>query len=271
MESMMNATVGIVGGGGWLGGAIAECGLSAGVLSASRLIVSSRSARGDRYARWPAVTWTSDNAELARRSQIVILSVRPQQFGALSLDLEGKLVISVMAGVAMATLERRLNAERVVRTMPNAAAEIGRSYTPWVASERATSTDRAFVTALFSSCGEQDEVQTERQLDYLTGLSGSGPAFPALLAKAMLQHAQESGIPEHVATKAVRGVICGATPLMDSDAFNPAETVETFIEYRGTTAAGLSAMIEAGLPQAVGSGLSAADAAAANMAAGNDV
>lgn len=267
----MGVTVGIIGGGGWLGGAIAERGLSAGVLSASSLVVSARSARGDRYARWPEVTWTSDNAELARRSDVVILSVRPQQFGELSLDLDGKLAISVMAGVSTATLRRRLNAKRVVRTMPNAAAEIGRSYTPWLASEHVTAADRALVTALFSSCGEQDEVETERQLDYLTGLSGSGPAFPALLAKAMLQHAQQSGIPEHVAVKAVRGVICGATPLMDRDSFNPAETVETFIEYRGTTAAGLSAMIEAGLPESVGSGLRAAATAASDMAARNDV
>jgi pyrroline-5-carboxylate reductase len=267
----MNGTVGIIGGGGWLGGAIAERGLSAGVLSASSLIVSGRSSRGDRFAQWPEVTWTSDNAELARRSEIVILSVRPQQFKEVSLDLHGKLAISVMAGVSMATLQRRLNSGRVVRTMPNAAAEIGRSYTPWVASERVTSADRAFVTALFSSCGGQDEVETERQLDYLTGLSGSGPAFPALLAKAMLQHAQESGIPEHVATKAVRGVICGATPLMDKDPFDPTGTVETFIAYQGTTAAGLSAMIEAGLPDSVSSGLTAAAAAAADMAAKNDV
>ncbi len=263
----MGAVVGIVGGGGWLGGAIAEQGLSAGVLSASSLIVSARSARGDRLARWPQVTWTPDNAELARRSDVVILSVRPQQFGALFLDLEGKLVISVMAGVSMATLRRRLNAGRVVRTMPNAAAEIGRSYTPWVASNRVGPADRAFVAALFSSCGEQDEVESEAQLDYLTGLSGSGPAFPALLAKAMLDHARARGIGDQVAIRAVRGVLCGATPLMDGGAFDPTATVETFIEYAGTTAAGLSAMIAAGLPAAVGIGLDAAEAAAVEMAA----
>ncbi|MDW6024220.1 NAD(P)-binding domain-containing protein [Mesorhizobium sp. BAC0120] len=205
----MNGTVGIIGGGGWLGGAIAERGLSAGVLSASSLIVSGRSPRGDRYVQWPEVTWTSDNADLARRSEIVIVSVRPQQFGKVSLDLKGKLAISVMAGVSMATLRRRLNSDRVVRAMPNAAAEIGRSYTPWLACEHVTTADRAFVTALFSSCGEEDEVETERQLD--------------------------------------------------------------FIDYRGTTAAGLSAMISAGLRDAVGSGLRAAATAAADMAAGNDV
>src|SRR5262245_25141187 len=109
----MMATVGIIGGGGWLGGAIAERGLGAGVLTASALTISGRSPRGEHLARWPEVTWTADNAELARRSDIVIVSVRPEQFGALALDLAGKLVISVMAGVSTATLQRKLNADRV--------------------------------------------------------------------------------------------------------------------------------------------------------------
>jgi pyrroline-5-carboxylate reductase len=267
----MNTTVGIIGGGGWLGGAIAERGLSAGVLSAPSLVVSGRSPKGDRFARWPEVAWTSDNADLARRSEIVILSVRPEHFGELGLDLQGKLVVSVMAGVSMATLQRKANSDRVVRTMPNAAAEIGRSYTPWVSSERVSIGDREFITALFSSCGDQDEVESERQLDYLSGLSGTGPAYPALLAKALLQHARDSGIPEHVATKAVRGVICGATPLMDNESFNPTDTVETFIAYRGVTAAGLSAMVDSGLPESVSSGLVAASAAAIEMAVKYDV
>jgi pyrroline-5-carboxylate reductase len=257
--------VGIVGGGGWLGGAIAEQGLAAGVLTSSAVIVSGRSPRGERFARWPDLVWTSDNADLAQRSEIVILSVRPEDFGGLGLDLQGKLVISVMAGVSMATLHRKVNSDRIVRSMPNAAAEIGRSFTPWIASTQVTPADRAFVAALFSACGEQDEVETEQQLDYLSGLSGTGPAYPALLAKALLQHARDSGISEHVARKAVRGVI-SASSLMDDDAFDPAQTVSAFMAYRGVTAAGLAAMVEKGLPDAVGSGLDAAARAAAAMA-----
>lgn len=265
----MTANVGIIGGGGWLGGAIAEKGLAAGVLPSSALIVSGRSPRGGRFASWPDLRWTCDNTDLANRSDIVILSVRPENFGDLDLDLRGKLVISVMAGVSMATLHRKANADRIVRSMPNAAAEIGRSFTPWLASGGVTAADRAFVAAFFSACGEQDEVETEQQLDYLSGLSGTGPAYPALLAKALLQHATDSGIPERVARKAVRGVI-SASGLMDNDAFDPAETVRTFMDYRGVTAAGLAAMVEAGLPNAVGSGLRAAAQAAAAMAATND-
>lgn len=266
----MSVTVGIVGGGGWLGSAIAEKGLGAGVLNASSLVVSSRSRRGDRLAPWPEVTWTSDNAELARRSGIVILSVRPEQFGQLELDLQDRLVVSVMAGISMATLHRTTRSDRIVRAMPNAAAEIGRSYTPWFASSRVAEEDRLFVAALFSSCGEHDEVESEQQLDYLSGLSGTGPAYPALLANAMLDHARRAGIAEQVAIKAVRAVICGATLLMDNDAFDPAGIVEAFAAYRGVTAAGLAAMIESGLPESVGAGLSAAAAATATMAKAYD-
>ena len=261
----MSATVGIIGGGGWLGGAIAERGLSEGVLSETALIVSSRSPRGKRLADYPGVTWTADNAELARRSDVVILSVRPEQFGDLALDLRGKLVISVMAGISMATLERKVKADRIVRSMPNAAAEIGKSYTPWFASKGTSAADRAFIVALFSSCGEHDEVEAEHQIDFLTGVSGPGPAYPALLAKALLHHAKASGIPAHIATRAVRGVI-RATQLMESGTFNPAETVDTFLAYRGVSAAGLATMVEKGLPDAVGAGLTAAASAAAAMA-----
>src|SRR5262245_30085524 len=158
-EASLTETVGIIGGGGWLGGAIAEQGLAAAVLSPSSLVISGRSPRGERFARWPNLGWTSDNAELARRSGIVILPVRPENFGDLHIDLQGKLVISVMAGVSMATVRRKMSSDRIVRTMPNAAAAIGRSYTPWVASPEVTAEDRAFVTALFSACGEQDEVE----------------------------------------------------------------------------------------------------------------
>jgi len=213
----------------------------------------------------------SDNAELARRSEIVIVSVRPEQFGGLTLNLQGKLAISVMAGVSMATLQRKLNSDRLVRTMPNAAAEIGRSYTPWVVSERVSGADRAFVTALFSSCGDEDEVESERQLDYLTGSADRDRLSLLCWPRRCCSMRRKSGIPERVAMRAVRGVICGATPLMDNDSFNPTETVETFVAYRGTTAAGLSAMAKAGLPDAVSSGLAAAAAAGVTMAAKYDV
>jgi pyrroline-5-carboxylate reductase len=260
--------VGIIGGGGWLGRSIAAQALASGVIAEKSLILSSRSARAGGLGKWAAVEWTSDNSDLVRRSDVVILSVRPHQFFDLSLEAEGRLVISVMAGVSMTTLQSRLGTTRVVRAMPNAAAEVGLSYTPWLAGAGVTEQDRAFVRALFASCGETDEMGTEDQLDYLTGLSGSGPAFPALLASAMLSHAQARGLPPEIARRAVFGVFCGASRLLAGSVTQPERMVQTFVDYEGTTAAGLREMMRHGFTEAIHAGLDAAAAAAATMAAG---
>lgn len=258
--------VGIIGGTGWLGRSIAAHALSAGVIDPGSLTISSRSGRGDVLAEWPGVAHVSENAELVRRSTVVVLSVRPQQFAEVASDMSGRLVISVMAGVSLASLEQRLGTDRVIRAMPNAAAEIARSYTPWFSGPGVTDADRAFVGALMACCGDQDEVSREDFVDYLAGLSGSGPAFPALLASAMLAHASERGLPADVAGRAVKAVICGSGRLLESGEFDPLALLQTFMDYRGTTAAALAKMIETGFNDAVKHGLSAAETAGAAMA-----
>lgn len=261
--------VGIIGGGGWLGRSIASHALAAGVITERSLILSSRSPRTGGLGSWSAVEWTSDNADLARRSDVIVLSVRPQQFPDLAIDAAESLVVSVMAGVSMGMLQSRLGTARVVRAMPNAAAEIGRSYTPWLAGADVTEQDRAFVRALFTSCGETDEVTTEDQIDYLTGLSGSGPAFPALLAAAMLAHAGARGLPPEIARRAVLGVICDASRLLATGDATPEQIVQTFLDYEGTTAAAIRAMTGNSFNEAVDAGLGAATAAAVSMMAGD--
>ncbi|MEX6503621.1 pyrroline-5-carboxylate reductase family protein [Pseudomonas zhanjiangensis] len=258
-------TVGIIGGGGWLGRSIGAAMLEKGVLAPASLILSSRSGRVEGFDAWPQVQLTTDNRELAQRADIIVLSVRPEQFAAVEIDAADKLVISFMAGVSLDTLVARTGSRRVIRAMPNAAAEIGQCYTPWFASEQVSAADRAFTRAMFESCGSSDEVASEADLDYLTGLVGSGAAYPALLAEAMLAHALARGLPRQVAENAVRGVVVGASQLLGRDGMPPAAMVEAMLDYRGTTAAGLQAMIEAGFKQAVDAGLEAAEAAARRM------
>lgn len=256
-------SVGIIGGNGWLGHSIGHALLASGLVEASSLTLSCRSGRSEAFADWPQVSWTADNQDLVRRSDIVIVSVRPQQFPAIAIDAREKLVISVMAGVSMQTLQAATSSDRVVRAMPNAAAEIGRSYTPWFASNAVSALDRFFVQALFESCGKADQVPSEADIDYLSALSGTGPAYPALLADALLSHALAHGLPEAVARRAVEGIVCDASRMVAGIA--PAELVRTFMEYRGTTDAGLQAMKGAGFVEAVHAGLSAAAAKATEM------
>src|SRR5262249_38937249 len=112
---------GIIGGNGWLGNAIADAAVATGFIDPSQLTASARSDnRGKVHI--PGIHWTKDNAELVQRSDIVVLSVRPDQFPAVEIDARGKVVVSVMAGVSTKTIAKRTNTDSVIRALPNAAA-----------------------------------------------------------------------------------------------------------------------------------------------------
>ena len=247
--------IGIIGGSGWLGGAFAQAIPAAGITSTEHLTLSYRSTRPARFAN---ARWTRDNQDLADRCDVIIVSVRPDDWPPLCVSAQGKLVVSVMAGITLEDLQAKLKTDRAVRSLPNAAADVGWSYTPWVASPAVTAQDRLLVARLFEACGAGEEMPGERELDYLTGLSGSGPAFPALLAAAMMRDAVSRGIDPDVARRAVTAVLIGAGRLLETKAQSPADTVEVFAAYRGTTAAAIEAMRSAGFDAAVAAGLEAA-------------
>lgn len=257
-DEMLAGTLGIVGGVGWLGSAIARAGLRAGVIAPGRLWLSGRRPRREGIAGWPEVTVTDDNTALATACETVVLSVRPQDFSALDLDLRDRLVVSVMAGVTAATIGRETGAKRIVRSLPNAAAEDALSFTPWHASPSVTEADRATIRAIFGACGEEAQIDAEDQLDLFTALTGSGPAFPALLADALIEAAVERGLAADLAEAAVRQVLRGAGQAIADAKESPAAMVDVFTDYAGTTAAGLIAMQDAGFREAVKRGIDAA-------------
>jgi pyrroline-5-carboxylate reductase len=127
--------IGIIGGNGWIGGALARGVVAAGLLQPAELTLSCRS---DPPGWLPGAHWTRDNQALADRSDVVILSVRPQDWPAIEARAPDKLAISVMAGVTLADIGARLGTPRVVRALPNAAADVGASYTPWTATPQTT-------------------------------------------------------------------------------------------------------------------------------------
>jgi pyrroline-5-carboxylate reductase len=218
----------------------------------------SLSCRKEKPDRFPDAFWTADNQQLADRSDVIVLSVRPADWRSVSADARGKLIISVMAGIRLDQLIDHHGTNRVIRSLPNAAAEVGKSFTPWIGSAAVTDQDRAVVRAIFDACGEQDEIGHEADIDYLTGLSGSGPAFPALLAAAMMNDAVARGLHPDIAQRAVNVVLTGTGRLIERRDECPSGIVDTFIGYRGTTAAAIESMRTAGFDRAVAQGLAAA-------------
>lgn len=251
-------TLGIIGGTGWLGGALLRPALAKGFIAAGDVILSSRSGRTAGFEAWPEIRFTTDNAALAAQSDIVILSVRPEDIGALMLDLSGKLVISVMARLPASRLAEQFGASRIIRSMPNASAEQGLSFTPWHGSADITAADRAFADGFFVCSGKVTELSEERELDYFTALTGSGPAFIAAFADAMIRDAIANGVDAVVADIAVRQLFLGASTWLAHAKETPAETVRIFTDYGGTTSAGLRAMLAAGIHGPISKGLAAA-------------
>lgn len=250
--------LGVIGGGGWLAGALLRPALADGIVKPQELVLSSRSGVISGFSAWPGVHMTTDNAVLADAADIVMLSVRPADLGAIELDLRGRLVISVMAGVAADEITQRFGARRIIRAMPNACAEQRQSFTPWFSTDDVREEEADFAEAFFSASGRAHYVLSEDKIDYFTALTGSGPAFPALFADAMIRHAIESGIDPETADIAVRQLFLGAATQIAGLRQTPADIVDLFMDYRGTTAAGLSAMMEANLAHAVFRGLDAA-------------
>lgn len=254
MKADKGLRIGVIGGAGWLGGAIADALLQAGTTTSQNLTLSYRRNHPDRF---PGAVWTSDSQVLADRSDVIVLSVRPTDWPALNVNVKGKLVISVMAGIPLGALCKQHHTDRAVRALPNAAAEVRKSYTPWIAAGIGEF-DRAIVRAIFDACGIQDEVRTEAEIDYLTGLTGGGPAFPALLAEAMMMDAIANGLDRRVAQRAVNTVLVGAGRLLELREDCPSKTVQSFLDYQGTTAAAIEEMRAAGLNSAIVRGLNAA-------------
>lgn len=247
--------IGIVGGTGWLAQTLIKAMLAKGVVAATELGVSYRNTPPQDFT--PGLA-TTDSQELADRADVIMLSVRPADFKALRINAHGKLVISVMAGVPLSQITEAAQTNRVVRAMPNVAASVGYSYTPWVASTAATPTDRGTVARIFDACGLCDEVAHEAHLDYLTGLTGSGPAYPALLAAALSADAIRQGIAPAVARRAVAQLLVGTGRLLEQESRSMDAIVQDFVDYRGVIAAAIIAMREAGFDASVQSGLAAA-------------
>ena len=259
--------VGIVGGNGWLGNAIASSAVASGAIAGDLLLLSGRTDKRGALPV-PGATYLRDNAELAENSDVIVFSVRPEDFASIDIDATGKLVISVMAGVTAAEIARRTGASEVVRSIPNAAAAIQRSFTPWYAVPAVSAENKQFVQALFDACGEGAEVQEEAHIEYCVGMTGSGAAFPALLAQALVKHALTQGLPADFAARAAKGVVAGASQLFNGLDSDTGLIVKEMIDYRGTTAAALQCMLDSGFNHAVAAGLEAASAKAAALGKG---
>ncbi|QFG36374.1 pyrroline-5-carboxylate reductase [Paracoccus pantotrophus] len=258
--------IGIIGATGWLGSALGAGLLSRGIVQPGDLALLNRSGPRPDYHGHADVVWARDVADLVAQSDVIVVSVRPEDWPELALRAEGRLILSLMAGVNARELARC--GGRIVRVMPNAAAEIGASYSPFWSAEGVTDTDRDTVRHLLSAIGTTDELSSEAEIDLMTALPGSGAAYPALMAVAMAGFMRAQGVADAIAWRAAEAAVVGGARLLERRITEAPALVAAYRDYRGTTAAGLEAAEAAGFSRAVVAALEAATEKARRMAEG---
>lgn len=192
------------------------------------------------------IVFTAENSEVAEKAEIIFLGVKPQVVLPVLKDLgnavSNKLVVSFAAGVRIASMEAVTSA-RIMRVMTNTPSAIGRAATAFATGERATKDDRATIKRMFNAIGTAVEVSDE-QIDVVTALAGSGPAFVYSVIAALASGAANKGLDADAALKLAAQMALGAAELALTSGKSPEELIEMVVTPGGTTAAGLNVMKE---------------------------
>lgn len=239
---------------GFLGaGSIAEAMLSGilkkGLLSAEHILVSNRNnqERLDQLADTYQVQVSQDRKLLVDTSDILILAMKPKDAAEALMELQGtvrpgQLVISVIAGVATSLIEEWLGVQcAIIRTMPNTSSAIGLSATGLACNRFVTEEQLELATRLFEAIGTVFTV-AEEELDIVTGLSGSGPAYIYYLVEAMVGAGAKAGLCRETARQLTLQTLLGAAHMLLDTSEDPALLRLKVTSPGGTTQAGLEVL-----------------------------
>jgi pyrroline-5-carboxylate reductase len=261
-------------GGGNMAAALIS-GLTKRGLHAQRIVVAdpNREQLG-HLVREYGITAADDNESAVSGAEVIILAVKPQQMRSVALGLSSHLaqskplVVSIAAGIPHAALARWFGSQvSVVRTMPNRPALNGFGATGLYAPASVGAANRALAEAIMAAVSATVWVEHESQMDTVTALSGSGPAYFFLFMEALEAAAHERGLPNEIAHKLTLETAFGAAQM----ARHSSETLSTLREQvtskGGTTAAALDVLDAAGLHAIVAHAVAAADRRSAELAA----
>lgn len=244
-------------GSGAMGEAIIKGLVAQEVVRASQIMASDPVAtRREQMESQFGVLTTSSNLEAVKEADVVVLSVKPQILPKVMAELKGQippeaLLLSIVAGVPIATMQRGLDHDRIVRTMPNTPAQVGKGMTVWVATPSVTAEQRTLTQQILNALGEHVMADDEHYLDMATGLSGSGPGYVFLLIEAMVDAGVHIGFSRADALKIVLQTFEGSLALVRSTGLHPAELKNRVTSPAGTTAAGLFELEQSGVRAAL--------------------
>lgn len=216
------------------------------------------------------------NAPLPESPAIVLVAVKPQMMGAALPVLKklgggGTLFVSVAAGTPIRTFEAELGAGTpIVRAMPNTPAAIGRGITALIGNAATGETDMALAEALLAAVGQTVRLEDEPQMDAVTGVSGSGPAYVFHLIETLAAAGVAQGLSEALAMQLAKATVAGAGALAETAQDDPAQLRINVTSPGGTTQAALEVLMDAesGFPALLNRAVAAATRRARELADG---
>jgi pyrroline-5-carboxylate reductase len=240
-------------GAGNMGEAIIKGLLQTGLVPASGLLATDvRADRLEHVARQYGVRTIATNRRLVEESEVVILAVKPQIMAPVLKEIagvvdRGKLLISIAAGVPVAALREALGRSgRLIRVMPNTPALVLEGVTAIARSEGLEAGDLEVAQELFEAVGRV-VVLDEEALDAVTGLSGSGPAYVAIVIESLADGGVKMGLDRTTAMTLAAQTVLGSARLILETGMHPGQLKDMVSSPGGTTIAGIAALEEGGL------------------------
>jgi pyrroline-5-carboxylate reductase len=218
-----------------------------------------------------AVNLTAENAEVAEKANVIFIGVKPAMvvpvLSELSDKLQDKVIISLAGGVRISSMEKVASA-RFMRALTNTPSAICRAATGICPGSRSTTEDVDLAKKIFGAIGLVVEV-TEKQIDIVTALSGSGPAFIYTVIEALADGGTKMGLAKDVAMELAMQTVLGAAEIMRESKMSPEQLRKMVVTPGGTTAAGLAVMEKLGTRESLIAAVEAATKRGQEMAKEN--
>ncbi len=195
----------------------------------------------DKMKALGAKVFSTDANEIIPKADVIILAVKPQSYldfcQTLSVKMDQKLIISIMARVPLKTLKQKTGSVRIVRSMPNLPAQVQAGVTGWVPTKNLSPVDKKFVEKIFSALGDSVELKTEKALNALTPISGSGPAYFFYLCELLEEKAKKMGFTKDQAKKMAEKTFIGSAKIFQENNLTAAQWRKAVTSKGGTTEA----------------------------------
>ena len=250
----MSIKLGIIGG-GVMGEALLSRLVAGQIYKPDQVLVSDPASQRLEFLKQQyGVDITSDNQAVVVGSEVLLLAIKPQVFDSVTAALQPQsseqVVISILAGVPLKRLEAAFPEQPVVRAMPNTPATIGAGMTALAPGQYTKPAHLQLAQQIFAAVGEVVEVP-ESAIDAVTGLSGSGPGFVAVMIEALIDGGVAAGLPRAISTQLALQTVRGTAELLQSTGMHPSELKDRVTSPGGTTIAGIAQLEKAGFRSAV--------------------